>query len=90
MAQIKLLNTLSLDVSATKKAGNALNEEYSSVTSDEVDTLATATEYIKQHKEIKALLDLYNALVQKDMKDISAMITTFEQFDFTTASTYKG
>ena len=69
------------DVGAFSSAGNALNSTSVSIDSGGVSTLATSMAYIEQQKAIKALIDSYVALIQKDVKDLFELQRTAALMD---------
>lgn len=81
MTDFKVHKNLNGEISGLRSAGEAISSEYKSISSSEVKTLKTSMEIIDQHKAIKELLDLYEALVIKDANDMDAYVTTANLMD---------
>lgn len=86
MAEFKVSDGLTTEISDFRKAGNAINEGYTATDTDGVGTLDTAKAYIAQQKKIHKLLKLYVSLVVKDAKDLDQMVTTAKELDAKLAS----
>lgn len=89
MAEFKISEALSQEVSAVGETGKAINEGYQALTSEDVDTLITSKRTVEQHNSIKELLDLYKVLVEKDVNDFVSMINEAKKVDETIAGSNK-
>ena len=74
MADFKVSDTLSEQISALRQAGNSVNES-------QIDSLKTAKQIAQQHNAIKQLLEAYKALVLKDAKDLDAFVAEAKKMD---------
>ncbi len=81
MAEFKISDALTTEISNLNDSGNAINNGYSNVSSDGVNTLTTSMRIIEQHKKIKELLDVYKSLVSKDVSDLNAMVEEAKSMD---------
>lgn len=88
MAEFKITEKLSDEIAGVKKTGKKINDDYKKVSSEDVDTLDTAVEYLEQHKRIKKLLELYKELVLKDVKDMKSMVKEVEEMDKSISSSH--
>lgn len=89
MAEFKINSALSNEIAALKDSGNLVNDGYASVSSDGVSTLKTSVSIISQHESIKSLMDLYKALVLRDVQDLNDMVEEAAKMDTAIASTHK-
>ena len=89
MAEFKITNALKAEIFATQQSCKLINSDYSDISKDKLDTLNTSVEYISQHKSIKQLLELYRALIEKDIKDMEKMVLEASQMDATIATSHK-
>ena len=89
MAEFKINSALSDEIAALKDSGNLVNDGYASVPSDGVSTLKTSVSIISQHESIKSLMDLYKALVLRDVQDLNDMVEEAAKMDAAIASTHK-
>ena len=69
------------EVQDVSNCGTKINEEYSEISSEGVNTLQTAISYIQQQKDIMEILELYKELVSKDTQDILDIIAEVEAMD---------
>lgn len=91
MSEIKVNKMeLVLQLDALNSAGESINIDVSSITSDGVETLNTSLKYIEQHKQIADLMDLYKQLIAKDAKDIKAMQNAVSQLDVIMSQSFTG
>lgn len=86
MAEFKVSDSITPQIADFRKAGNQLNDSYAKTDADGVNTLNAANAYISQQDKLRALLDLYNQLVQKDAKDLDDMVTAAKALDAKLAS----
>lgn len=87
MSEFLLQLSFLAEVSAVNTAGTQLNSDYAALDSSGVSTLQTSMNYIRQHEQIKRLIEGYMALIEKDTKDMVAMQQEAEQMDFKLAGT---
>ncbi len=81
MIEFKVNKGLIADVNQVKRHEQILNESYNAIAEEGTKTLKTSIEYIEQHESIKKLIDLYMALIEKDMGDINKMIEEISTLD---------
>lgn len=81
MAEFKINNALTGEISALRDSGNLINDTYATVSSDNVSTLKTSVSIISQHASIKSLLDLYKALVLRDAQDLDDLVDEANEMD---------
>lgn len=89
MKEFKLSHGLGLEIASLNSAGGNINDSYQVVSSDGVDTLKAAQEYIDACSAIKELMDDYIALVEKDVSDMNAMMLIAKQRDSKLAHLFK-
>ena len=78
MAEFKLNPALASAVEAVKAQSGKLGEGDASLPNS---SLSTAQRYAEQDRQIHALMQEYQALIQKDMNDIAAMIRHVQEMD---------
>ncbi len=88
MAEFKVSDAITTEISDVNSSGTAINNTYADVSSDGVDTLKTSQKILAQHYSIKELLELYKALVQKDVSDLNAMVTEAQNMDASISSSH--
>lgn len=81
MADFKVNKQLTQEISELRSKGEAISDAYTALDSGEVNTLKTSMEIIAQHAQIKALLDLYKALVLRDAADMDAFVREANKMD---------
>lgn len=81
MADFKVSDTLSEQISALRQAGNSVNESSDKLNESQIDSLKTAKQIAQQHNAIKQLLEAYKALVLKDAKDLDAFVAEAKKMD---------
>lgn len=81
MADFKLCNSFLLEVSSFSSAGTALNDDYGELAEGSLSTLTASQLYLRQHKQIKELIDAYICLLKEDVKDLSEMQKTAMKMD---------
>ncbi len=81
MAEFKINKALTGEISSLDNCGQKVNDGYSSIQTDDVKTLKTSMEIVSQHAAIKKLLDLYQALVLRDAKDLTEMVKEVSKMD---------
>jgi len=86
MAEFKISNPLISENQAFRVAGTQLNDDFSEVSTDGINTLAAALEFAAEQKRIKTLIALYMQLVAKDAADIEAMIENVKAMDSSVAA----
>ena len=89
MAEFKVNKEVLTQVGAVRTAANEINADYEAVDDDNVDTLKTAKKIVKQQKDLKKLMELYQRLLLRDMNDLDAMFAAAEQMDNTAAASYE-
>ena len=89
MSEFKVNKSLSSEISNLRDSGNAVNDGYKSISSDNVSTLKTSTSILAQHESIKSLLDLYKSLVLKDAQDLDDMVAEANEMDAKIAASNK-
>ena len=89
MKEFKLSPGLGLEIASLQSTGTNINDSYHVVSSDGVDTLKAAREYIDTCGAIKELMDDYIALVEKDVSDMNAMMLIAKQRDSKLARLFK-
>ena len=77
------------EIARTASAGRNLNSDYSKLDSGGVSSLATCVAYIKQHEAIKAMIENYIALVEKDASDMIKLRQAAEKMDASLANTLR-
>lgn len=81
MAEFKISKAINGEISGVKKSGEKLNDGYSKISSDDVQSLKTSAGYITQHADIKKLLDAYKALVLRDANDLESLVKEANEMD---------
>lgn len=89
MAEFKLAPELLTEIGEFLSSGTALNNEYTRLEEGTISTLPAGKLYLEQHEQIKALIDTYIALVQKDVKDLADMYETATGMDTKIAGAYQ-
>ena len=80
LAEIKINRALYTEISNIKKAGIALNEDYTKVENDN-EGLSAASRYETQQDEIKELFDAYIELLEKDLDDLCEYANSITKAD---------
>ena len=88
MAEFKINEALTEEISALRNSGNAINDEYAAVSSDNVSTLKTSVSIISQHTNIKSLLELYKSLVLRDAQDLDDLVDEAMEMDATISASH--
>ncbi len=86
MAEFKVNDGISDVISGIRTAGGEVNSDYSNISSDDVETLTTASAIIKQHADIKALFDDVMVLVEKDVLDLEYAVDEAKKMDSSIAN----
>lgn len=74
------------EVSAFARAGQKLNNGYTSPDSSAVASMTTATAYCEQQNKIRSLMERYVSLIQKDAADLKALQREAQVMDRTLAA----
>ncbi len=88
MAEFKINEALTGEISALRDSGNLINDDYASIPSDNVSTLKTSVSIISQHASIKSLLDLYKSLVLRDAQDFDDLVDEANEMDATISASH--
>ena len=89
MTEFKISEALIGEIAALKGAGEAINKDYTKISDDNVKTLKTSVSIISQHESIKELLQYYEALVLRDVKDLEDLVEKAREMDNAIASSNK-
>lgn len=88
MAEVKITEHLSAEIEALRAAGDSMNSASETIADDNVNTLKTSVQYIKQHEKMIELFELFQKLIQKDAQDLMAMTQIMEEADIAVAAKY--
>lgn len=88
MEEFKIDKALTGEISALRDSGNLINDNYSTISSDNVSTLKTSVSIIAQHASIKSLLDLYKSLVLRDAQDLDNLVDEANEMDVTISASH--
>lgn len=88
LAEFKISDSLTGEISALRDSGELINEKYATVSSADVSTLKTSVGVIAQHAKIKSLLDLYKSLVLRDAQDLDDLVDEAKEMDATISASH--
>lgn len=89
MAEFKVNDSLSSEISAFGSAGEGINGGTASVSADGVSSLKTSSRFITEHNSIMQLLSLYQRLIAKEVSDLNAMVESVQTLDTNIANSIK-
>lgn len=69
------------EIEKLNSSGSAFSSKGEKISSDGVDTLPTAKEYVSQTKDILKLMELFRMLILKDTEDLFQLYETIEIMD---------
>lgn len=89
MAEFKISDGLSDEVSSLLTSGTSLGEGSVDIDTTQVDTLSTSLKYVQQQKDIRKVLRAYANLLIKDCSDLTKMISDVKNMDETLSTISK-
>lgn len=89
MAEFKISDGLSDEVSSLLTSGASLGEGSVDIDTAQVDTLSTSLKYVQQQKDIRKVLRAYANLLNKDCNDLTKMISDVKHMDETLSTISK-
>lgn len=90
MAEFKVSDSLTGEISAFRSTGASLNDGTAKVEMGPgIATLKTGRRFVKEHSSIIQLMQLYQQLIAKDAEDLMKMKEAADTLDETIASTIR-
>lgn len=89
MSEFKLAPEFLVEIESFASSGKVINDAYVQLEEGTLSTLPTGRKYLRQHEQIKQLLDTYIELVYKDANDLMEMYKAATGMDTNIANAYR-